>query len=39
MISRLIVKSVDADEYMYHIEDSETVYQLRVGLVKALAAS
>jgi hypothetical protein len=39
LISRLIVKSVDADEYLYRIEDSETVYQLRMGLVKALAAS
>lgn len=39
LISRLIIKSVDADEYMYRIEDSETTYRLRMGLVKALAAS
>lgn len=39
LISRLIIKSVDADEYMYRIEDSETTYWLRMGLVKALAAS
>lgn len=39
LISRLIIKSVDADKYMYRIEDSETTHQLRMGLVKALAAS
>ena len=39
LISRLIIKSVDADEYMYRIEDGETTYRLRMGLVKALATS
>lgn len=39
LISRLIIKSVDADRYMYRIEDSETTYRLRMGLVKALATS
>lgn len=39
LISKLIVKSVDADEYMYRIEDSETTYRLRMGLIKALATS
>lgn len=39
LISRLIIKSVDADRYMYRVEDSETTYRLRMGLVKALATS
>ena len=39
LISRLIIKSVDADKYMYRIEDSETTYRLRMDLMKTLAAS
>ena len=39
LISRLIIKSIDADEYMYRTADSEITYRLRMGLVKALATS
>ena len=39
LISKLIIKSVEADEYTYRIEDSGTIYRLRMNLIKALATS
>lgn len=38
LMSKLIIKSANTDESTYRIEDSETTFRLRMGLIKGLAS-